>query len=235
MVKRLAISKPQAITNLKLITFQTIPKPAMSDDSAMSKLMNLQSMNEWEQEGDSRKPKVVKRKISENQTIMVKEIDRDIMIFPGYNLVKYYLIKEDVPPRPLTPVRLALREERIKRGSGSIHSKNENPVKRILKVDEVKVATDDIGGTIVQNRYTLLRENGEEQKVSDEEIADKLHPLDILFMKDVYEMEKRNTKEVRRALKSISKAGILLFKRMAFSDFYLCINYEHVHNKKGVY
>ncbi|MFS7934514.1 hypothetical protein Hanom_Chr05g00392451 [Helianthus anomalus] len=56
MVKRLATSKPQAITNLKLITSQTVPKPTLSDDSTMSELMNLQSMNEWEQEGDSRKP-----------------------------------------------------------------------------------------------------------------------------------------------------------------------------------
>ena len=120
----------------------------------------------------------------------------------------------------------------MKKGSGSIHKHNENPVRRILKVDEVKSATDDIGGTYVQNRYTLQRENGDEQKVTDEEIADQLHPLDILFMKDHYEKEKKNNQEVRRALNGISKAGILLFERMAFSDFDLCINYEHVHNKK---
>ena len=62
MLKRLATSKPQVVNNLKLLTSQTVPKPTMSDDSTMSKLMNLQSMNEWEQEGDSRKPNIVKGK-----------------------------------------------------------------------------------------------------------------------------------------------------------------------------
>ncbi|MFS7930041.1 hypothetical protein Hanom_Chr04g00339491 [Helianthus anomalus] len=111
---------------------------------------------------------------------------------------------------------MAIREEKLKRGPRRIHYTNENPVKRSSKVDEVKVGIDGIGGTYVQNRYTLLRENGEEEKVIDEEIADKLHPLDILFMKDQYEKERKNNKEARRALKGISKAGIQLFERMAF-------------------
>ncbi|MFS7988234.1 hypothetical protein Hanom_Chr11g01032271 [Helianthus anomalus] len=101
-----------------------------------------------------------------------------------------------------------------------------------MKVDEVKIGTDGVGGTYLQNRYTLLRENGAEEKVTDGDLADKLHPLDILFTKDHYEKEKGNTKEIRRALKSISNAGVKLFERIAFSDFDLCINYDYVHNKK---
>ncbi|XP_021996160.1 uncharacterized protein LOC110893357 [Helianthus annuus] len=231
MLKRLAAAKPHVITNLKMLA--AVPNPTISDDSAISKYMNIQTMKEWEEEGESEaKSKNVKRKISESKSIMVKEIARDVMIFPEYNLVSDYLTKEDEIPRSLSPTRLGLREERMKRGPYSIHKHNENPVKRILKVEEVKVATDDIGGTFVQNRYTLQREKGDEQKVTDEEIADQLHPLDILFMKDNYEKEKKNNQEVRRALNGISKAGILLLERMAFSDFDLCINYEHVHNKK---
>ncbi|MFS8023431.1 hypothetical protein Hanom_Chr16g01451381 [Helianthus anomalus] len=62
MRKRLATSKPQVITNVKLITSQTVPKPTISNDSAMSKVMNLQTIKEWEQEANSRKPQIVKRK-----------------------------------------------------------------------------------------------------------------------------------------------------------------------------
>ncbi|MFS7996836.1 hypothetical protein Hanom_Chr12g01134491 [Helianthus anomalus] len=51
-------------------------------------------------------------------------------------------------------------------------------------------------------------------------------------MKDHYEKEKKNIKEIRRALKNISNAGIKLFERMAFSDFDLCVNYVYVHNRK---
>ncbi|MFS7976781.1 hypothetical protein Hanom_Chr10g00896411 [Helianthus anomalus] len=163
---------------------------------------------------------------------MVREIDMDIMIFPEYNLVKYSWSKEDVPEKPPTPYRLAIRTERLERGPRSIHYTNENLVKRIMKVDEVKIRTDGVGGTYLQNRYTLLRENGEQDKVTDEDIADRLHPLDILFMKDHYEKEKKNTKEIRRALKGILNAGIKMFERVAFSEFDLCINYDYVHNKK---
>ncbi|MFS7930040.1 hypothetical protein Hanom_Chr04g00339481 [Helianthus anomalus] len=46
MLKRLATSKPQVVTYLKLITSQTVPKPTSSNETAMSKFMNLQTMNE---------------------------------------------------------------------------------------------------------------------------------------------------------------------------------------------
>ncbi|MFS7919743.1 hypothetical protein Hanom_Chr03g00216261 [Helianthus anomalus] len=162
MLKRLATFMPQAISNLKLKTSQTGPKPTSSDDTAISKMMNLEAMNEWEEEADSRRLQIFKRKISETQTVMVREIDRDIMIFPEYNLVKYYWTKDDVPEEPPTPYRFAIREERLERGPRSVYYANVNPVKRIMKVDEVKTGTDGVGGTYLQNRYTLLRENGEE-------------------------------------------------------------------------
>ncbi|MFS7934863.1 hypothetical protein Hanom_Chr05g00396651 [Helianthus anomalus] len=102
-----------------------------------------------------------------------------------------------------------------------------------MKVDQKNIGTDGAGGTYVHNnKYTLLRENGTEEKVTDGDLVDKLHPLDILFMKDFYEKEKGNTQFIRRALKSISNAGIKLFERVAFSEFDLCINYDYVHNKK---
>ncbi|MFS7934706.1 hypothetical protein Hanom_Chr05g00394871 [Helianthus anomalus] len=51
-------------------------------------------------------------------------------------------------------------------------------------------------------------------------------------MKKIYDEDKGNTKVFRRALNSISKAGIKLFERVALSDFDQCINYDHVHQKK---
>ncbi|MFS7936201.1 hypothetical protein Hanom_Chr05g00412711 [Helianthus anomalus] len=98
-----------------------------------------------------------------------------------------------------------------------------------MKVDEQKIGSDGVGGHFVQNRNTLLRQDGSKQKVTDGDLADKLHPLDILFMKKEYEKEKGNTQFYRRALKSISKAGIKLFERIAFADFDLCINYDYVY------
>ncbi|MFS7906032.1 hypothetical protein Hanom_Chr01g00054611 [Helianthus anomalus] len=73
--------------------------------------MNLQTMNKWEQEADSRKPQIFKRIIFETQSILVREIDTDILIFHEYNLVKYYWTKEDVLERLPTPVRMAIMEE----------------------------------------------------------------------------------------------------------------------------
>ncbi|MFS7994026.1 hypothetical protein Hanom_Chr12g01101011 [Helianthus anomalus] len=71
MLKRLAAAKPQVITNLKVLA--AVPNPTISDDSTISKYMNMQTMKEWEQESESEaKSKIVKRKISETKSIMVK-------------------------------------------------------------------------------------------------------------------------------------------------------------------
>ncbi|MFS7907204.1 hypothetical protein Hanom_Chr01g00068551 [Helianthus anomalus] len=70
------------------------------------------------------------------------------------------------------------------------------------------------------------------RRITDGDLADQLHPLDILFMKNHYEKEKGNNRFMRRAPRSITKAGIKLFERIAFVDFNLCINYDCVHQKK---
>ncbi|MFS7963213.1 hypothetical protein Hanom_Chr08g00735421 [Helianthus anomalus] len=41
-----------------------------------------------------------------------------------------------------------------------------------------------------------------------------------------------NIRFVRRALNSLSKAGVKLFERATLSDFDLCINFDYVHKKK---
>ncbi|MFS8024029.1 hypothetical protein Hanom_Chr16g01458451 [Helianthus anomalus] len=91
------------------------------------------------------------------------------------------------------------------------------------------MGTNGIRGHYVQNKYILLRQDVTEQKIIDGDLADQLHPSDILFMKNHYEKERCNNQFVRRALKRISKAGIKLFERITFADFDLCINYDYVH------
>ncbi|MFS8034616.1 hypothetical protein Hanom_Chr17g01583221 [Helianthus anomalus] len=91
------------------------------------------------------------------------------------------------------------------------------------------MGTYGMGGHYVQNKYILLRQDGTEQKVTDGDLADHLHPLDILLMRNHYEKERGNNQFVRRALKNISKAGIKLFERIVFADFDLYINYDYVH------
>ncbi|MFS7899011.1 hypothetical protein Hanom_Chr00s040237g01774081 [Helianthus anomalus] len=102
---------------------------------------------------------------------------------------------------------------------------------RVLKVDDDRTA-DRAGGYFEQNKYTLLRKDGTKQKITDGDLADQLHPLDILFLKKTYDDDKGNNKHVRRALNSISKAGVKLFEMVAFTDFDLCINYDNIHQKK---
>ncbi|MFS7913373.1 hypothetical protein Hanom_Chr02g00141081 [Helianthus anomalus] len=94
------------------------------------------------------------------------------------------------------------------------------------------MGTDGMGAHYVQTRYTLLRLNGTEQKITHGDLADQLHPLDILFMKNHYENEIGNKQFLRKPLKSIAKARITLFGTIAFADFDLSINYDYVHQKK---
>ncbi|KAJ0512122.1 hypothetical protein HanIR_Chr11g0559681 [Helianthus annuus] len=121
--------------------------------------------------------------------------------------------------------------ERLERGRKSIHKTLDNPMVRVLKVD-ADITSDGAGGHYEQNKYTLLRKDGTEERLTDGDLADKLHPMDILFLKKIYDEDKGNTKVIRRALNNISKAAIKLFQRIALSDFALFINYDYVHQKK---
>ncbi|MFS7962166.1 hypothetical protein Hanom_Chr08g00723461 [Helianthus anomalus] len=141
---------------------------------------------------------------------MVQEIDKVVMIFPEYNLVEYCWIEEDVLEKPPSPYRRGIWEERIERGELSIHYTNPNPIKRIKKVDQETIGFDGAGGNYVQKKYTLLRENGAEEKLTDGDLTDKLHPLDIMFMKNFYEKRKREhsvyQKSIERHIKSRNEA-----------------------------
>ncbi|MFS7969018.1 hypothetical protein Hanom_Chr09g00804251 [Helianthus anomalus] len=179
----------------------------------------------------SKKPKIVQKKTTEGNTIFVQEIDKDVMMFPKHHLKEFYWSAEDKLDRPLSPMSRDWKEERLERGENNIHKALDNPVKRVLKVD-ANVTPDGFGGKYEQNRYTLLRKDNTEQRITDGNLADQLHPMDIIILKKIYSQDKGNNRFVRRALDSMSKAGVKLFKRVALSDFDLCINYDHIHQKK---
>ncbi|MFS7917909.1 hypothetical protein Hanom_Chr03g00194741 [Helianthus anomalus] len=84
-------------------------------------------------------------------------------------------------------------------------------------------------GTYEQNMYFLIRKDGSITTVVDADLADELHPLDIIKMKQLVDKEKGNTKYKRRAI-NIYKAGRKLYQRAALADFDMCMSFEY--NKK---
>ncbi|MFS7913035.1 hypothetical protein Hanom_Chr02g00136901 [Helianthus anomalus] len=95
MLKRLA-SSPLFISNLNIKVPLSCPKQTSSRDTAFTKDITQQAMKDWEDTAhSSRQPQIVKRKTPEAQTVMVQEIDRDVMILPEHNLKEYYWTEED--------------------------------------------------------------------------------------------------------------------------------------------
>ena len=58
-------------------------------------------------------------------------------------------------------------------------------------------------------------------------MADKVHPMDIVKMKNIIDEWKGGSVVIRRALDSVKNAGAKLYKRAALADFDLCINFEY--------
>ncbi|MFS7947329.1 hypothetical protein Hanom_Chr06g00547071 [Helianthus anomalus] len=113
----------------------------------------------------------------------------------------------------------------------AIHRVHPNLIARILKVDTF-ATQDGIVGYHEQNKYILMRRDGTKEVVKDGELAYRLHLVDITMMKRSFDKEKGNTKSIRRALHSLSEAGIKLFKRITLTDFDLCINHELINQRK---
>ncbi|MFS7989589.1 hypothetical protein Hanom_Chr11g01048721 [Helianthus anomalus] len=110
------------------------------------------------------------------------------------------------------------KDERLERGIKSIHGALDNPVERVLKVD-AHSTPDGLGGKYEQNKYILPRRDGSEKRITDGDLADLLHLVDIITLKKIYDQDKRNNIFVTRALDIMSKAGVKLFERVALSDF----------------
>ncbi|MFS7934705.1 hypothetical protein Hanom_Chr05g00394861 [Helianthus anomalus] len=181
MVKRFE-SIPKVISDLNIVVPQTKSRQTTSGDTISSQYLTLQEKRKWSDSAtsSSKKPRIVQKKTPEGNTILVQEIDKDVMMFPEHNLKEYYWSAEDKLDRPLSPISRDWKEERLERGLKSIHIALDNPVVRVLKVD-VDVTSDGVGGHYEQNRYTLLRKDGTEERITDGNLVDKLHLVDILL------------------------------------------------------
>ncbi|MFS7969023.1 hypothetical protein Hanom_Chr09g00804301 [Helianthus anomalus] len=113
------------------------------------------------------------------------------MMFPEHLLKEFYWPVEDKLDRPLSPMSRDWKEERLERGENNIHKALDNPVERVLKVDD-DVTPDGFGGKYEQNKYTLLRKYGTKQKITDGDLADQVHPVDIITLKNIYDQDKGN-------------------------------------------
>ncbi|MFS8024034.1 hypothetical protein Hanom_Chr16g01458501 [Helianthus anomalus] len=82
-------------------------------------------------------------------------------------------------------------------------------------------------GTYEQNKYTLVRKDGNTTTVTDGDLADQIHPLSIVKLKQIIDQQKGNTIHIRRALHSIKEAGKKIYHIAALADFDLCINFEY--------
>ncbi|MFS7904101.1 hypothetical protein Hanom_Chr01g00032031 [Helianthus anomalus] len=205
---------PIVIADLNIVSPQTQPRKNTSGETVFSENLNLSEKIKWEDSAtsSSKRPKIVQRKDSEGKTIMVQEIEKDL-------------------DRPLSLVSRDWRGEGLERGAKSIHRALENPIERVIKLD-AQATPDIMGGIHEQNKYTLLGKDGNEQRITDGDLADLLHPMDIITLKRINDQDKGNTRFVRRAIDSLSKAGVKLFEKAALSDFDLCINFDYVHKKK---
>ncbi|MFS7953020.1 hypothetical protein Hanom_Chr07g00613761 [Helianthus anomalus] len=73
----------------------------------------------------------------------------------------------------------------------------------------------------------MLRKDGTTTTVTDGDLADQIHPLNIVKMKEITDQQKGNIVHIRRALHSIKEAGKKIYQRATLADFDLCINFEY--------
>ncbi|MFS7975817.1 hypothetical protein Hanom_Chr10g00885151 [Helianthus anomalus] len=107
-----------------------------------------------------------------------------------------------------------------------LHKHLTNPIVSVERID-----TFTTGGGILgnegQNKYTLIKKDKNIQKVTDADLDDDVHPMDIVKMKNIIDEFKGNPVVIRRALDSLKCEGAKVYKRAALADFDLCINFEY--------
>ncbi|MFS7936055.1 hypothetical protein Hanom_Chr05g00410921 [Helianthus anomalus] len=157
----------------------------------------------------------------------VLEVDLDTMMFPEEHLKDYYWNnEEDKLERPLSPLSTRIIDVRQRGDMTILLDPLTNPIIEIGKVSTQSHA-GRVMGTYEQNKYTMIRKDGRITAVLDANLADELHPLDIIKMKQIVDQEKGNTKYNRRVIHSISEAGRKNYQRAAMADFDLCITFEY--------
>ncbi|MFS8019138.1 hypothetical protein Hanom_Chr15g01400311 [Helianthus anomalus] len=131
------------------------------------------------------------------------------MMYPEEHLKNYYWNnEEDKLEKPLSPMSTRIVELRQLINMSIMHNPITNPVVEIGKIS-TESHQGEVMGTYEQNKYTLIRKYGSTTTVLDANLADQLHPLDIIKMKHIIDQEKGNTRYNRRALYNISEGGRL--------------------------
>ncbi|MFS7953040.1 hypothetical protein Hanom_Chr07g00613961 [Helianthus anomalus] len=106
------------------------------------------------------------------------------------------------------------------------HKPVTNPIVSIEKIITINVA-GGILGTGGQNKYTLIRKDNSDTIITDGDLADELHPMSLVKLKQLIDNDRSSAVVIRRALDSIKKVGEKLYQRAALTDFDLCINFEY--------
>ncbi|MFS7928636.1 hypothetical protein Hanom_Chr04g00323071 [Helianthus anomalus] len=73
----------------------------------------------------------------------------------------------------------------------------------------------------------LAMEDGTPTTVTDGDLADDIHPLSIIKLKQLIDKEKSNTIQIRRALDNIKDVGMKIYQRAALAYYDLCVNFEY--------
>ncbi|MFS7913335.1 hypothetical protein Hanom_Chr02g00140641 [Helianthus anomalus] len=152
--------------------------------------------------------------------------DLHTIMYPEEHLKHYYWNKqEDKLERPLSPFSRNIIELRDA-GLEMFHKPVTNPIVYIEKIITIKAA-GGILGTGGQNKYTLIRKDNNDTIVTDGDLVDDLHPMSLVKLKQLIDNDRSSAVVIRRALDSIKKAGEKLYKRVALTDFDMCINFEY--------
>ncbi|MFS8024394.1 hypothetical protein Hanom_Chr16g01462721 [Helianthus anomalus] len=97
------------------------------------------------------------------------------------------------------------------------HKPVTNPIVSIEKIITINAA-GGILGTGAHNKYTLIRKYNSNTIVTDGDLADDLHPISLVKLKQLIDNDRSSAVVIRRALDSIKKAGEELYQRVALTD-----------------
>ncbi|MFS8006836.1 hypothetical protein Hanom_Chr14g01253811 [Helianthus anomalus] len=114
-------------------------------------------------------------------------------MYPEEHLKHFYLNdKEDKQEGQLSPVSSRIIQIRNQRSWKLMHNHVTNPVVSIEKISTVSYQ-GRVMGTYEQNKYTLVRVDGTPTTVTDGNLADDIHQLSLIKMKQIIDQEKGNT------------------------------------------
>ncbi|MFS7997945.1 hypothetical protein Hanom_Chr12g01147951 [Helianthus anomalus] len=148
-------------------------------------------------------------------------------MYPEEHLKHYYWNnQEDKLERPLSPVSRNFFQLRNEGNWEILHKPVTNPIVSIDRIGTIN-NQGSVLGTYGQNKYTLIREDRTPTIVTDGNLADDIHPLGLVKLKQLINKDKSNSVVIRRALDSIKNTGEKIYQRATLTNIDLCINFEY--------